>query len=109
MGIQHPRVPGSAIAGVDIVDAAVATSGDYERYMEIDGKRYCHILDARTGMPVDHWQSVSVVAPLCVAAGSCATDRDVAGAGGPAFLEGQGVRWIGVTAEGRLMGDAAAA
>ena len=106
VGIQHPRVPGSAIAGVDIVDAAVATSGDYERYVEIDGKRYCHILDARTGMPVDYWQSVSVLAPLCVAAGSCATAAMLLGQAGPAFLEGQGVRWIGVTADGRLMGDA---
>jgi thiamine biosynthesis lipoprotein len=83
----------------------VATSGDYERYVEIDGKRYCHILDARTGLPVDHWQSVSVVAPLCVAAGSCATAAMLLGKAAPAFLERQGVRWIGVTAEGHLRGD----
>ena len=75
-------------------------------YVEIDGKRYCHILDARTGMPVNYWQSVSVVAPLCVAAGSCATMAMLLGRAAPAFLEGQGVRWVGVTAEGRLTGDA---
>ena len=55
---------GNAIAYVDLADGAVATSGDYERYFELDGRRYCHILNPRTGMPVAHWQSVSVVAPL---------------------------------------------
>ena len=73
---RHPpsaRATDEAIAGFDLADGAVATSGDYERFFELDGRRYCHILDPRTGMPVAHWQSVSVVAPLCVVAGSCAT------------------------------------
>ena len=43
-------------------------------------------------MPVTHWQSVSVVAPLCVVAGSCATIAMLREAGAPAFLERQGVR-----------------
>ncbi len=108
VGIRHPRVPGSAIAGIDLVDAALATSGDYERYLEVDGKRYCHILDPRTGMPVSHWQSMSVVAPLCVTAGSCATIAMLLEEEAAGFLERQGMRWIGVTADGRLAGDATA-
>lgn len=109
MGIRHPRVPGSAIAGIDLVDAALATSGDYERYIEVDGRRYCHILDPRTGMPASHWQSMSVAAPLCATAGSCATIAMLLEEGAVDFLEQQGLRWIGVTADGRLTGDAALA
>jgi FAD:protein FMN transferase len=73
VGIVHPREPGGVIGQVELHGAAVATSGDYERYFDFDGRRYCHILDARTGWPVDYWQSVSVVAPLCTLAGTLAT------------------------------------
>ena len=56
----------NAATSFDLAAGALATSGDYERYFDLDGKRYCHILDPRTGMPVTHWQSISVAAPLCV-------------------------------------------
>lgn len=104
VGIRHPRVPGAVIGGFDLAEGALATSGDYERFIEVDGKRYCHILDPRTGMPVVHWQSVSVAAPLCVAAGSCATIAMLLGAGAAPFLAAQGVRWLGVSADGALQG-----
>jgi len=107
VGVQHPREPGATIAGFDLVDAALATSGDYERFVEIDGTRYCHLLDPRTGMPVTHWQSVSVVAPVCLVAGSCATIAMLLGRAAPAFLAGQSVRWLGVTASGDLVAPAA--
>jgi thiamine biosynthesis lipoprotein len=102
VGIRHPRADGVAFAGFDLVDGALATSGDYERYFDIDGKRYCHILDPRTGMPVSQWQSVSVAAPLCVFAGSCATIAMLLGTGAPAFLDGQGVHWLGIAADGTI-------
>jgi thiamine biosynthesis lipoprotein len=102
VGIRHPRQANAAVAGIDLATGALATSGDYERYFEIDGRRYCHILDPRTGMPVTHWQSISVVAPLCVVAGSCATIAMLLGEGAPAFLDAQGVRWLGVDAAGAL-------
>jgi thiamine biosynthesis lipoprotein len=102
VGVRHPRADGVAVAGFDLADGALATSGDYERYFEIGGKRYCHILDPRTGMPVTHWQSVSVSAPLCVVAGSCATIAMLRGADAPAFLDAQGVTWLGVAADGTI-------
>jgi thiamine biosynthesis lipoprotein len=74
IAIQHPRAGGgAAIGAIDIEREAVATSGDYERYFEKDGRRFCHILDPRSGWPAAHWQCVSVCAPLAVAAGACST------------------------------------
>ncbi|PPC82355.1 MAG: thiamine biosynthesis protein ApbE [Methylotenera sp.] len=63
VGIQHPRKP-SAIATLDLPDGwAVGTSGDYQRYFVLDGNRYCHIIDPRTGYPVQHTQAVTVLIP----------------------------------------------
>ena len=60
VGIQHPRKPGELLATFQTQDMAVATSGDYERYKIIDGHRYHHIIDPRTGFPGTLNQSVSV-------------------------------------------------
>ena len=100
IGIRDPRAPDRAIAGLDVVDGAVATSGDYQRYFEVDGRRYCHILDPRTGMPVAHWRSVSVVAPLCVVAGSCATIAMLLEERALAFLDSQRVDYLAVDRDG---------
>jgi thiamine biosynthesis lipoprotein len=108
IGITHPRSPGTTIAGLDLAAGAVATSGDYERYFELDGVRYCHILDPRSGMPVRHWQSVSVIAPLCVVAGSCSTIAMLLEAGARDFLDAQQVQWLGVAPDGTLQGNALA-
>ena len=106
IGVRHPRAreAGAAIAEVEIADGAVATSGDYERFIEVDGRRYCHLLDPRTGWPVQAWQSVSVVAPLAVVAGSVATIAMLFAEGAPAFLAAQGLPWLGVDATGAVRG-----
>ncbi len=63
VGVQHPRQP-TAIATLALADGwAVGTSGDYQRYFMLNGKRYCHIIDPRTGYPVEHTQSVTVLVP----------------------------------------------
>ena len=63
VGIQHPRKP-SAIASLDLESGwAIGTSGDYQRYFELDGKRYCHIIDPVTGYPVQGVQEVTVLIP----------------------------------------------
>lgn len=69
----HGNDAQSMLGTLELRDGAVATSGDYERFFEAEGRRYCHILNPHTGWPTVHWQSVSVAAPLCVAAGACAT------------------------------------
>jgi thiamine biosynthesis lipoprotein len=63
VGIQHPRHPGP-IATLDLLDGwAIGTSGDYQRYFEKDGKRYCHLINPMTGYPADYAQSVTVLVP----------------------------------------------
>jgi thiamine biosynthesis lipoprotein len=111
VGIKHPRVAGAVVATVELPAGAVATSGDYERYFEIGGRRYCHVLDALTGWPVEHWQSVSVVAPLCVVAGSLATIAMLLGERAEAFLRDQRADFVTVAADGtvRVTGKASAA
>ncbi len=61
VGIQHPRRPG-AIATLALADGeAIGTSGDYQRYFELNGKRYCHLIDPRTGHPVQGVQAVTIL------------------------------------------------
>ncbi len=61
VGIQHPRQPGP-IATLELHDGeAIGTSGDYQRYFEYGGKRYCHLLDPRSGRPAQGVQAVTVL------------------------------------------------
>ncbi|MDR0481223.1 MAG: FAD:protein FMN transferase, partial [Gallionellaceae bacterium] len=61
IGIQHPRKPGP-IATMELRDGeAIGTSGDYQRYFELNGKRYCHLIDPRTGWPVQGVQAVTIL------------------------------------------------
>ncbi len=103
LGIQHPREENGTIAGLPLHGGALATSGDYERYMELNGRRYCHILSPRSGWPVSHWQSISVVAPVCVAAGALSTIAMLKQADALDFLNAQGASYLAVDAGGRLI------
>ncbi len=61
VGIQHPRKPGP-LATLELHDGeAIGTSGDYQRYFELGGKRYCHLIDPRTGQPVQGVQAVTIL------------------------------------------------
>lgn len=62
VGIQHPRQAG-AIATLELNDGeAIGTSGDYQRYFMLNGVRYCHLIDPRTGWPVQDTQAVTIIA-----------------------------------------------
>lgn len=73
IGIRHPQKPDATLGNILLMSGAVATSGDYERYIEVDGKRYCHILNPLTGWPVHGLSSVTVIAEHCLLAGTLAT------------------------------------
>jgi thiamine biosynthesis lipoprotein len=109
IGIRDPRDPKRAIGGVDVVDGAVATSGDYERFVVVDGVRYCHLLDPRTGMPVSYWRSISVVAPLAIVAGGLATIAMLRESQAEAFLASQGVAFLAIDSTGAVTRASAAA
>jgi thiamine biosynthesis lipoprotein len=61
---------------------ALATSGNYERTVEIDGKRYAHIVDPRTGLPVEGMAGVTVLCPSATAADALSTALFVVGMDG---------------------------
>ena len=83
VGVQHPRRAG-AVLELDLQEGeAIGTSGDYQRYFELGGQRYCHIIDPRSGYPAQHTQSLTVLAPAGVEAGLLS---DVASK--PAFILG---------------------
>jgi thiamine biosynthesis lipoprotein len=65
---------------ITLSDAALSTSSDHERFIIKDGKRYHHILDPRTGYPVSHTRSVSVLAPTSFLADTLDTTLFVLGA-----------------------------
>ena len=103
MGIRNPRQDNTVIASIPISTGALATSGDYERFFVDEGQRFCHILNPKTGWPAQHWQSISVIAPVCVAAGAMSTTAMLKGPDAIAFLEGQGVSYLAVDAGGEII------
>ena len=96
VGIESIEQAGEAARLVELTSGALATSGDAKRHVEIDGKRYGHIFDARTGWPTPGTpRSITVAAATCSQAGSYSTLAMLQGAGAEAFLAAEGVRyWI---------------
>lgn len=86
--IRHPRRGDAHIGAVKITRGALASSGDYERFIEVDGVRHSHIFDPATGWPVAGLASVSVIAEKCIVAGSICTIAMLKGAAGAGWLAG---------------------
>jgi len=100
LAVAHPRQPGAIAFEWPLASGAIATSGDYERFLMHDGRRYGHILDPRTGWPVSAWSSITVAAPSCLAAGALSTVAMLAGAEAPAMLRAQGVPFVAIDLHG---------
>jgi len=79
VGIANPLDRNRVFAWLDLTDQAIVTSGDYENFIELDGKRYSHILDPRTGWPVEELRSVTIVCPDGELADALATGVSVLG------------------------------
>jgi thiamine biosynthesis lipoprotein len=79
VGIRSPLAT-TPVAAIDVVAGeTIVTSGNYERFVEIDGHRYTHILDPQTGYPVEHTVSVTVVHTDAMLADAAATALMVGG------------------------------
>lgn len=107
IGIRDPNDPLRAIATVELADGAIATSGDYERCMVVDGRRYGHLLDPRSGWPVEGFASVSVIAPQALIAGTATTTALLLGRAGEGWLRDLGLPHLLVSPEGGLSGNLA--
>ena len=110
MGIREPEYHGKdkqvAMAAIPLFSGGLASSGDYERSYRIDGKRYGHIINPQTGFPVESFQSVSVLAPSCLLAGSMSTLAMLKGVKpGLELLKDSGLAWLVRTPDGVILTD----
>jgi len=107
VGIQHPRTPGT-LATLELRDGeAIGTSGDYQRYFEADGVRYCHLIDPRSGRPATGLQSVTIlVSGRAAGVRPDALSKPLFIAGPTQLADVAGrlglVDWLAVDAAGRL-------
>ncbi len=80
IGLEDAHHPGKCWTGVAVTHQAVASSGGYQRHYQLNGRRYGHIIDPRTGSPAQNdVRAVSVIAPNCTLAGLLATSACVLG------------------------------
>jgi thiamine biosynthesis lipoprotein len=79
VGVRHPRKEGVLLDTVSLEDQAISTSGDYERFYYYKGRRICHIIDPRSGQPVEAVRGISVIAPTAMASDALSTALFVLG------------------------------
>lgn len=104
IGIRHPRLPGQVWATLALAEGALASSGDYERCIVQDGQRYGHVLDPRTGWPVQGLVAVSAVADHCLLAGSLTTLGLLLADEALAWLDTLATPWLAMDAAGHIYG-----
>lgn len=106
VGIRDPLESGATkpVAFIKMLQGGLATSGDYERYTLIQGKKYSHILNPLTGWPVEGLSSVSVLADQCIVAGSAASIAVLKGGEGIDWLEALGLPYLCVDQKGQVSG-----
>jgi thiamine biosynthesis lipoprotein len=102
VAIKNPMAPNSAIAHISLVSGGLASSGDYERCLVLDHKKYSHILNPKTGWPVQGYAAVSVWAEQCVVAGTLATTAMLREQQGLAFLRENGAEFVVVDQQGSV-------
>ncbi len=105
VGVQHPRHRDRAIATVALSSGALTTSGDYERFMLVDGRRYCHLLNPKTGWSIQpRFSSISIIAEQCIVAGALSTIAMLKSGGGEDWAEDLGVPYLSVDQQMQLGG-----
>ncbi|MDD2758806.1 MAG: FAD:protein FMN transferase [Methylomonas sp.] len=105
IGIRDPRNKDGVMRTVMMREGALASSGDYERCITVDGVRFGHVLNPKTGYPVRHLTAVSVIADFCVVAGSASTIAMLKEHDGPKWLAGLGLPYMWVDVRKRVGGQ----
>jgi thiamine biosynthesis lipoprotein len=105
VGIRHPRDKNAVMQTLLLHEGALASSGDYERCIVIDGVRYGHILNPHTGWPVRHLAAVSVVGDFCVVAGRASTIAMLKEQHGAAWLNDLQLAHLWVNVQGEVGGS----
>lgn len=105
IAIRHPRNPGGVLQTLLLHSGALASSGDYERCIILNGVRYGHVLNPKTGWPVNYMAAVSVIGEFCVVAGSASTIGMLKGEAGPAWLNALGLPHLWVNVQGESGGS----
>jgi len=106
IGVQDPNNPDNAITSIELKQGGLASSGDYQRSMVIDDKLYSHILNPKTGWPVQGLRAVSVIAPHCLIAGSTSTIAMLKGEEGKPWLDTTGLTYVWIDEHGKCFGSA---
>ncbi|GLX77945.1 FAD:protein FMN transferase [Thalassotalea insulae] len=92
VGVEHPSLAAHSTMVVTIKQGAIATSGDAKRFLLKDGRRYSHVLNVKTGWPVENPpKSITVAAPKCIQAGLLATLALLQGKNATKFLKTQDI------------------
>jgi thiamine biosynthesis lipoprotein len=93
VGVEHPGFEENKTMVVSLFKGALATSGDAKRYLLKSGHRYSHILNAKTGWPIENApRSITVSAPQCIQAGILATLSQMQGDNAEQFLSEQDIK-----------------
>ena len=86
IGVANPDAPNAAFSYMEISNKAVATSGNYEKFVTINGKKYSHTIDPKTGLPITGIKSVTIIASNAEFADAMATPIAVMGIKAGLFL-----------------------
>ena len=104
IGIIHPDVKDLPFSYMNITNRAVATSGNYEKFVVIDGKKYSHTINPKTGLPVRGIESVTIISPNAELCDALATPVTIMGVKAGLFLIDQlkGVECVIIDDDNRL-------
>lgn len=105
VGIRHPSHKDALLDTLLLYEGALASSGDYERCIVVEGVRYGHVLNPYTGWPVRHLAAVSVIGDFCIVAGSASTIAMLKQEQGTAWLQALGLPHLWVDVRGAVGGS----
>lgn len=107
VGIQHPENADALLGRCVATAGGIATSGNYERFVARDGKRYGHLINPLTGWPAEGLTSVTVQAQSCLLAGSLSSIALLQGRAGIHWLDAASVPYLAADTDGNLYGPLA--